>query len=204
VALKPAQQKRQTSPFACVILAAGAGTRFGGPKGLAVLPDGASFTERIVNTVRECGAARIVVVSGRGHAVPDGAEGVVNPDPASEQIASLRLGLAHLADALVAGTLVWPVDSPLVRPETIHAILDAAFGRGAAITIPTFEGRNGHPTCFARGVWPELLAAQVGGAREVIHRDDSRVLRVSVSDAAVLVDIDTREDLSRAVREARA
>jgi molybdenum cofactor cytidylyltransferase len=204
VASESVQQKRQTSPFACVVLAAGAGTRFGGPKALAILPEGRSFAQRIVRTARACGAGRVVVVAGRGHAVPDGAERVENADPSSEQIDSVRLGLAHLSDALVAGTLLWPVDSPLVRAETVRAILQAASENAASVALPRFQGRSGHPTYFARDVWPELLVATSDGAREVVRRDESRVIRVDVDDAAVVVDIDTRAHLTRAVREAGA
>lgn len=167
-----------------------------------LLPNGENLAATVGRKARECGADPVIVITPRGHEPVAGCITVENPNPASDQIASLRLGLTRLANTDVSGVLVWPVDCPFVRSQTIESIIDAAVSDGAEIVIPNHAGRNGHPTWFAREIWPELMVAEADGAREVVRRDPTRVQRVAVSDASVLTDIDTREDLDRALTEA--
>jgi molybdenum cofactor cytidylyltransferase len=187
--------------FACVVLAAGAGTRFGAPKGAATGPDGDTFSQSIARAAGEAGADPIVIVAHEAHTVPAGTRRVENPDPMSDPIVSLRLGLAQLANTSVQGTLIWPVDCPFVKAETLTALVEAASARNAIIAVPSYGARRGHPSWFAREVWPELMTVEEGGARAVIRRDEKRVLHVPVDDRAILADIDTRVDLAEALAE---
>lgn len=186
-------------PVACVILAAGAGTRFGGPKAQAPLRPGVRFIDEIARLAADAELSPVVAV------VPPALEGdevlrqrltmVVNADARGEQVRSLRLGIARLANTGVAGALVWPVDHPYVSLVSVLAILDAARRAGTAIVVPTFDRRRGHPTFFARAVWHELHTVPEGGARAVMHADASRVLDVAVPDDGILRDIDIPADL---------
>jgi CTP:molybdopterin cytidylyltransferase MocA len=185
----------RANPVALVIIGAGAGTRFGGPKAEATLGDGRRFLDAIVDTARDAMLDPIVAVLPPGVAAPAGVRVVVNANPASEQIVSARLGLAQLTNAPVTSALLWPVDHPFVRLENVLAILDAARRTGARIVVPAFESRRGHPAWFHRETWRELMTVTQGGARAVIHADPSRVSEVMVLDRGVLRDIDTREDL---------
>jgi len=187
--------------FAVVILGAGLGTRFGGPKAVARTADGRTFLERIVESATASGAAVVVAVVPPGVTPPSPARRVVNAAGAGEQIMSLRLGLAVLANTGVHGALVWPVDFPFVTAETARSVAEAGAAAGAGtgtaaeIAVPVHDGRRGHPVYFARAVWRELLTVGEGGARSVVARVPGRVRPVPVADAAVLRDIDTLEDL---------
>lgn len=187
--------------FACIVLAAGAGKRFGRPKADLLLPDGRTFLNAIARTARDAGADPVLVVLPPGHGTPPGTDAVINPDPASEQIDSLRLALTRLADSTAEGALVWPVDCPLVRVETVSDVLRVAAMTGAPIAVPTSTGRRGHPTYFSRSTWPELLAVSEGGARQVVRQRERELVEVPVADAAVLVDVDTREDFARMIEQ---
>jgi CTP:molybdopterin cytidylyltransferase MocA len=187
--------------FACVVLAAGAGTRFGGPKAAATNPDGDTFTECITRTAREAGADPIIVVAPKAHTVPVGTRRVENADSGSDPVVSLRLGLAQLANTSVRGTLVWPVDCPFVKQETVAALVEAAASRNPVIAVPSYGARRGHPAWFAREVWTELMTVENGGARAVVRRDEKRVLNVPVDDRSILADIDTQADLAEALAE---
>lgn len=188
----------RANPVALVIIGAGAGTRFGGPKAEAVLGDGRRFLDAIVETARDAMLDPIVAVLPPGVVAPAGVRVVVNAKPESEQIVSARLGLAQLTNAPVTSALLWPVDHPFVRLESVLAILDAARRTGAGIVVPVCESRRGHPAWFHRETWRELMTVAQGGARGVIHADPSRVREVNVLDRGVLRDIDTREDLDNA------
>lgn len=195
-------QAARLNPVACVVLAAGAGTRFGEPKAGATWTDGVRFLDAVCTAARWAGCDPIVAVVPPGTAVPEGVRAVVNADAAGEQVASLRLGLAQLANAPVDAALVWPVDHPGVRVESALAVLDAARRTGQPIVLPAHEGRRGHPAYFHRDTWRELVTVKDGGARAVIHADPGRVATVEVGDPAVCRDIDTPADLA-AAREGR-
>lgn len=183
-------------PFGCVVVAAGAGTRFGEPKAGAIVRDGVRFIDAVVETARLAGADPIVVVVPAGLPVPGGVRSVVNPDAAGEQIKSVRLGLAQLTNSSAVGALLWPVDHPFVRLESALAIVDAAKRTAAPIVIPTYEGKRGHPAWFARDTWRELVTVADGGARAVVRTYGPRVIEVRVTDAGVVRDVDTPADLA--------
>ncbi|MEK7239818.1 MAG: nucleotidyltransferase family protein [Gemmatimonadota bacterium] len=182
-------------PFAAIVLAAGAGTRFGEPKATARFPDGRSFLDVVVEHCRTAGADPVIAVVPPGTDAPAGARAVVNSKPQAEQVTSLRLGLAQLANTDAAGVLVWPVDHPFARAESALAVVDAARRTGAPIVVPVTDEGRGHPVWFARETWRELMTVTDGGARAVVHGYGARVLEVPVSDAGIRRDIDTRVDL---------
>jgi len=185
----------RANPVAVVIIGAGAGTRFGGPKAEATLSDGRRFLDAIVEIAKSAGLDPIVAVLPPGVSAPQGVRVVTNANPKSEQIVSARLGLAQLTSAPVSSALLWPVDHPFVSLESVLAILDAARRTGAHIVVPVHDSRRGHPAWFHRDTWRELMTVPDGGARAVIHADPRRVSEVEVPDRGVLRDIDTRSDL---------
>jgi CTP:molybdopterin cytidylyltransferase MocA len=182
-------------PVGAVIVGAGAGKRFGGPKAMATLADGRRFLDAIAQTAQDAGLAPIVAVLPPGVSAPAGVRVVVNADPESEQITSVRLGLAQLTNAPVIGALVWPVDHPFVRLESVLALLDGARRAGARIVAPLHESRRGHPIYLHRDTWRELMTVAEGGVRTVIRSDPQRVCEVRVDDAGVLRGINTQADL---------
>lgn len=185
----------RTFPVACVIIGAGAGTRFGQPKAGATLADGRRFVDAIYETARDAGLFPIVTVLPPAIDAPEGAICVINPKPAGEQVVSLRLGLTQLANHPVVGAISWPVDHPFVQLESVLAVLDAARRTGAPIVAPEMDARRGHPVFFHRDTWRELLTVADGGARAVVHQYGARVAAVPVRDKGVLRDIDTLADL---------
>ncbi len=182
-------------PFACIILAAGAGTRFGEPKAGATLPNGDSFLATVVRLAFDSGAEPILAVVAPGVTSPAPAVAIVNANGRGEQIASVRLALTRLASTRAEGVLVWPVDHPVVQVESVLAVVDEFRRSGAPVVVPVFGGRRGHPGFFARECWQDLMTIETGGARGVIARFASRLREVPVDDAGILRDIDTKADI---------
>lgn len=182
-------------PVAAVIVGAGAGTRFGGPKAIALLPDGRRFLDAVCATASDAGLSPIVAVLPPGIEPPAGVIAVANPRAEGEQVVSVRLGLSRLANHPVVGAIVWPVDHPFITLETAIAIVDCARRTGAPIVTPEFETRRGHPVFFHRDTWRELLTVPDGGARAVVRAYGSRVATVLVTDRGVRRNIDTPADL---------
>jgi CTP:molybdopterin cytidylyltransferase MocA len=187
-------------PVGAVIVGAGAGTRFGEPKATALLPDGRRFLDAVCATALAAGCDPVIAVLPPDVEAPAGIQVVVNPRPESEQIASVRLGLARLSNTPCVGALLWPVDHPFVDLRSALAVLDGARRTGATIVLPRCGERRGHPAYFARDHWRELLTVADGGARAVIASHAATagaVAEVAVEDRGVLRDIDRREDLAR-------
>lgn len=182
-------------PVAGVIVGAGAGKRFGGPKANAQLSSGERFVDAVCETARNAGLSPLIVVLPPGIVAPAGVTAVVNPNSDGEQVVSIRLGLTQLANQPVDGAVVWPVDHPFVTLESVLAVLDTARRTDARIVAPAFGDAHGHPVFFHRDTWRELLTVADGGARAVVHADASRVAYVNVRDRGVLRDIDLPEDL---------
>jgi nicotine blue oxidoreductase len=177
-----------------LVLAAGAGTRFGGPKAVVEL-DGERLVDRAVRVLREGGISRTYVVSGAVGLEVAGAAVVTNPDWSSGMGSSLRVGLGGMA-ADVEGVLVVLVDQVGLTPSAVSRV--AAAGSGdAGLATATYAGRRGHPVLIGRAHWPEVLASAVGdtGARLVLAAHADEVVTVECGDVATDADVDRPEDL---------
>lgn len=105
--------------------------------------------------------------------------------------ASLREGVEALGD--VDRFLVTNCDLPLVEPETIARLLEAAGRHPEQIIVPRFQGRNGHPVVFPRclaGLLREAKGDQ--GGREILRRQG--FLPVDLEDPGICLDIDVYDD----------
>ncbi len=138
-----------------LILAAGEGRRFGGPKQLAELR-GRPLLEHAVGAMLGVPGLRpVVVVLGaaaaeiRAGVDLRGAEVVECPGWAEGQAASVRDGVQALGG--VDAALVTLGDQPLITPQVIAAVLDAARGDDDAVRA-TYDGRPGHPVLLSRAL----------------------------------------------------
>lgn len=183
-----------------ILLAAGGGERFGGPKASAVVA-GRTLADRGVHTLLEAGCAPVVVVAGAGAAsltAPAGAAIVVNEDWAEGLSTSLRAGLESIRPTGAAATVIALADQPLVTPAAV-ARLVAAWRDGALVAVATYEGRPRNPVLLDRSVWAEVAATSTGdaGARSWLQAHPDLVTPVPCSDVAAPDDIDTQVDLER-------
>lgn len=195
--------------FEAIILAAGAGSRFGGGKLLApwrggVLLDGAlaaAFAAPVRRVIVVTGSdAEAVAARARGWAgrvgVLDRLAVVHAPDHGEGMGASLRTGAAALSPGL-AGVFVFLGDMPRV-PTGVAAQLAAAVKDGAPAAAAVFQGQRGHPTLIGAGLIPALLDLKGDtGARGVLKDLGQRLALIEAPDDGVLFDVDERGDLDR-------
>ncbi|MCA1674616.1 MAG: NTP transferase domain-containing protein [Actinobacteria bacterium] len=157
--------------IAGLLLAAGAGRRYGMPK--ALVEDGA-WLRRSVAVLTEGGCDPVLVVLGASAEqaaplVPDTASTVVASDWAEGMGASLRTGLAALAGSAgpeVQAALVHLVDLPDVDTPVVRRLAELAGPEVVARAM--FDGHPGHPVLLGRRHWADVVASASGdrGARD--------------------------------------
>jgi CTP:molybdopterin cytidylyltransferase MocA len=167
-------------PVAGLLLAAGAGRRFGGPKALVQL-DGEPLVLRALRTLTAAGCAPVRVVVGASAEqvralLPDPAQAVEAEDWATGMGASLRAGLASLerterterteGTGQPAAALVHLVDLPWVGADVIARV--TAHASAEAVARAAYDGVPGHPVLLGRRWWGEIAGAARGdrGARD--------------------------------------
>lgn len=178
------------SPTAAgVLLAAGAGTRFGMPKVLAAQ---GKWLSSAVAALHRGGCDDVVVVLGAAIVdVPAPARAVIATDWSDGLSASVRAGLTAVeADFAVLHT----VDTPDVGADVVARVLAAAQSASSGLARGVYGDAPGHPVVVANRHWAELLRGLQGdeGARTFLsaRRD---VVEVDCSDLATGRDIDTSD-----------
>lgn len=190
--------------WSALVLAGGAGRRFGGGKLLADLA-GAPVIRRVAEAVAGAGFAEMIVVTGADDAAVRGAlEGLASrivhaPDWAEGMAATLRAGIAAL-DSGARGVCVFLGDMPLVPVGVCPALAEAAERSGSAAR-PRFEGKPGHPVAFTPATFADLMALEGDkGAAALLAGRPGDVGYIDTAETGVLLDIDTMEDLAVAAR----
>lgn len=186
-----------------LVLAAGAGRRFGRPKATVVL-DGERLVDRAVRTVRAGGCDLAVVVLGAEVvAVPTADEVVVNPGWVEGLGSSLRAGLGAVArtDPVVDAVVVVLCDQPWLGAEAIRSVVagvrvDPARSRSALVAA-TFGGVRSHPVLIGADHWAGVAALAAGdvGARAYLQLHHASVVEVPCDGHGDPRDVDRPDDL---------
>ena len=183
-----------------IVLAAGAGRRFGGRKLLAELA-GTPILQYVLNVAADAELDPVVVVLGSE------AEDIVtrcwwrnevrlvNPRPEEGLSSSVRMGLAALAltDAMRAVVLLG--DQPRLSVTQLRTILAAPPDDARPIVVPRYEGKPGNPVLLERAAWP--LASELKGETGMTQLFAARqALLRYVTVEGSNPDIDTTADLA--------
>jgi len=192
--------------FDAIVLAAGAGARFGGGKLLApwaggVLLDGAlaaAFAAPVTRVILVTGADAQVGGAAKAYAQRTGQTArlviVHAADHAEGMGASLRRGAAELGPAC-EGVFVFLGDMPRI-PHAILPVLADAVRKGAPAAAPVHQGQRGHPALLGRALLPQLRELSGdAGARGLLKGLGDRLALVEASDDGVLFDVDQPGDL---------
>ncbi len=190
-----------SSPALCgLVLAAGAGTRFGGPKALASEPDGTAWVARAVRMLRDAGCDEVIVLLGAsaaeaGSLVPAGAM-VVTVEAWQEGLsATIRAGL-DAASALPAdAVLLTPVDTPSASPDAAIRVCEQALAAAPpsrALARAVYAGRPGHPVLIGREHWPAVRESVAGDAGAGAYLSAHGALEVECGDLWSGADVDRR------------
>ena len=150
-----------------VVLAAGAGRRFGGPKAL-VIDDGVPWLVRAATLLHDAGCREVLIVLGASagaarQLVPPFARVVIAAEWDSGMSASVRAGLTAAESTDATSALLTLVDLPALPLAAVRRVLSA----GVPLAQATWGGAPGHPVLIARSHWATLAASVAGdsGAR---------------------------------------
>ncbi|MEV3901261.1 NTP transferase domain-containing protein [Mycobacterium sp. NPDC050551] len=175
------------SNAAGVLLAAGAGIRYGMPKAAAAQ---GQWLETAVAALAEGGCADVVVVLGAALVeVPPPARAVIASDWADGMSASVRAGITAIGSADLA--VLHTVDTPDIGADVVRRVLAAAQESPSGLARAVYGSRPGHPVVVHRRHWPQLLQSLSGdrGAGPFL-RSRPDVVTVDCADLATGRDID--------------
>ena len=177
------------------MLAAGRGTRMGGPKALmrvGVQP----WWRRQFDAIAALGFDQLWAISPRVRTElgeSDPLPRVVEADENAPMFASVWSGLRGLLERPPTGVFVLPVDVPVASPGVWDAL-----GARDVPAVPVCGGRGGHPV-WLPWAWIEIrvdLGRYDPDARLDELTRDGRT-EVAVEDEAVVTNLNTPEDVGR-------
>lgn len=181
--------------YGCVIMASGLGKRFGGNKLMADF-HGSPMICRILDATEGLFARRVVVTRHADVANLSRSRGIdVVFHSLPYRSDTVRLGINALGN--VDSALFCPGDQPLLRRQTLEALLQSAALCPDAIWRTCSQGQPGAPILFPKWAFDELMSLPEGkGGGFVANRYPDRVRLLPVSDGAELMDADTPETLA--------
>ncbi len=195
-------EKLQGSGVAAIVLAAGTSSRMGSPKQLLRIGT-QTLLERTLEILRRSKVDEILVVLGHEAAAIQaqvdlaGVKIVLNAAYREGMGTSLREGVSNVAPNSRAAMIVL-ADQPFLQAATIDRLIDEYDAKKPQIVLPLYRGFRGNPVLLDRSVFPEVagLAGDVG-CRAIFGSHTENILKVSVEDASVLLDADTKADLDK-------
>jgi molybdenum cofactor cytidylyltransferase len=183
-----------------VLLAAGAGTRFGGGKLVHPLDDGVPIAAHAARNLVAAGLDVVAVIRPGDFALADVLEQegcfVTHCADAIHGMGhTLAHGVAHARDA--GGWVIALADMPRVQPATIQRVA-SSIAAGDLIVAPRYQGERGHPVGFHAQLRDELLRLTGDtGAKAVLERHREALRLFESDDPGVVLDIDVKADLPR-------
>lgn len=193
--------ERMRGRYAIVILAAGAGTRFGGNKLHAYVKNRPLYAH-MFEKVSAFGGFPAYIVTGDSRIAEDaekmGITVLWNPSQELGISYSLKTGLSgvleHHPD--VEGVLFSVCDQPGIQVSTIQRILNTGARHPGRIVCAGCEVRTGNPVLWDKKYFPDLMELSGDrGGRQVMGNYKEKLMIVQ-AEPEELRDIDRREDLS--------
>ncbi len=185
-----------------IILAAGSASRMGKTKQLLPLGKNTLLGQVIQNAGKSALHEIIVVL---GHCAEkieqaidlSGTKVVRNAAYSKGQSTSLIKGLENVSPICDAAIFLLG-DQPLVTAAIINRLIHAFETSTAPIIIPYCNGKRGNPVIIARPLFHRLKSLSADtGARALFDEFKKSILKVSIPDKAILVDVDTIDDYEK-------
>lgn len=182
-----------------ILLAAGRSSRMGTAKGLLPWRGTTLFEYQIIQLLRSRVSDVVVVL---GHeperykrlASDYDVKVVVNESFEQGKTSSILCGLLAINRAAEFIVIV-AVDQP-ISAQLINELITSMQKNDSMITIPTYEGKRGHPVLFSKFMLQKLygINEETSGLRQVLQECADCVTEAAVADPTVLINFNTPED----------
>lgn len=185
-----------------LLLAAGAGRRYGGPKQLAKI-DGLSLLRRAALACIEAGCGLRVVLGAHADDLAGELSGlelrtVLNPAWQAGMGSSIACGVRdwlHHGPA-PAALLIVLVDQPRVGAAQLRRLIDAHHQTPERLLVADYGGTRGPPCLFPPSCYAELSGLSgASGAKPVLQAHPELISALAMPEAGF--DIDTPDDYRR-------
>ncbi|GAA3687534.1 nucleotidyltransferase family protein [Gordonia hankookensis] len=184
-------RRRERGRLVGVVLAAGAGSRFGAPK---IVAEDGDWLRRSVDALARGGCSDVYVAMGaRIVDPPEGASAIIVPDWRSGLGETVRVVATAVRDLDADGMVLHVVDTPDVGPDVTNRLLAAVGRRRDGIARAVFDGRPGHPVYLGTDHLDGVIATVTGdmGAQPYLAAHRADLLLVECGDLANGRDRDT-------------
>ncbi|NOX34202.1 MAG: nucleotidyltransferase family protein [Deltaproteobacteria bacterium] len=197
--MNPSQKK-----ISGIILAAGSGSRMGKTK--QILPFASTtLLGRVIQNARESALYEIIVVLGHDAKKIckvvnfSGTKIVRNKEYKKGQSTSLIAGLENVSPLCSAAMFIL-ADQPFVTAAIINKLIDALKTPEDRIAVPYCSGRRGNPVIIGNTFFGRIKSLSADtGARVLFDEFKEAVLKVTIQDNAILIDVDTMDDYKKLI-----
>ncbi len=188
----------------CIILSAGKSSRFGSPKALAKLSQ-CTVLEHLQKQLIHCAQVTeiIIVVGAKADQIKsfilnhNKVKVVYNKDYNFGQTSSFKAGLKYAAPD-TQGFMLWPVDYPIIKNETIDQLINAFLENKSSILIPSFDGQKGHPPIFSASLKNEFLRLDNAVGLNMVARSYPEYISIlPVDDMGVIMSFNSEEEFEK-------
>ncbi len=196
--------------IAAIVPACGRSTRMGRPK-LLIEFAGVPLIRHVITALSDGGVQPVVVVAPAAseasareihQLVCAAGAKLCIPEPRPDDMrGSFEAGVdwlgSHLRQAPEAVFLA-PGDSPGLGAPLVQQMIAFFYEHSCDFLVPTFEGIRGHPLLMA---WRQAKRVSSlspdTGVNHLLRQPDYTTVELAIDDPAILIDIDTPEDLTR-------
>ena len=178
---------------ATLILAAGQGKRFGGPKAPYIF-QGKRLVDRAVENSRDAGIDKVFVVLGAWVGEVPNAELIINQNWQEGMGSSLRVGLNKLISQDEHNEIEEVLVSLVDLPDLNGALFSKIAKSPGHLVAATYKGVRGHPVKIERRHWIPIIETLSGdsGAKDYLNSHASELVLVEVGDLATGEDLDLK------------
>jgi molybdenum cofactor cytidylyltransferase len=183
-----------------IVPAAGRSGRMGTPKQLLRV-DGKPMLLGIVDVLLDGGVSWVTVVASNPlceqlPSLPSRVGLVLNEDPRTEMIDSIRIGLASSPGA--DGYLVCPSDAARIAAADVRRCVEAFSRSRDSIVIATHNGRGGHPVIIPASLRDAVQSPECdAGLNHLARNRPGRVRTVACDSPGTITNVNTPADFEK-------
>ena len=195
--------------ISAILLAAGESSRMGSDFKPLLKWGTRTVISACIDNLRRSRVDEIIVVLGfreseiRSRLAGAGVQFAINREYRKGMVSSVKTGLS-LISPRSNGVLIALVDQPMVGPEVINPLVVSFGDYEKRISIPTFQGKHGHPIVISRDFEEEIMRldeAAPEGLKALLDAHRNEIQEVPVESSLILEDIDLPEDYARLVAD---